>query len=156
MVTLKELGKNDYSDDFEEFWKGVLFHYRRVPKTDLQAEGSKKESWAKYQQLKATPGHVPLLLEQIKKMVDLYINQSTGPGGYSNRLPHVRTWLNQQRFNDVVPDYAAPVEIKKKLATDRPPPIPIETVKHKEYSKEERAKMQAGFKEIKKGVRKYV
>lgn len=154
MVTLKELGKNDYSDDFEKFWNGVLHHYRRIDKTDLQAEGSKNESWAKYQQLKVTSDHVPLLIEQIKRMVDLYINQSTGPAGYSNRLPHIRTWLNQQRFKDVVPDYSAPIEIKKKLATDRPPPVPIETVKHKVYTQEERDKMQADFKAKIKGVRK--
>lgn len=153
MATLKELGKNDCTTDFIVFWKGVLTQYRRIPSDNIQIQGSKMEAWAKYQQLGVTPDHVPLLLEQVEKMVDFYIEQSKGIG-YSNRLPHIKTWLNQQRFQEAVPNYVAPVVIKKKLATDRPLPEVIETIKYKTYTSEERAKMQVGFKAKIKGVSK--
>lgn len=78
--------------------------------------------------------------------------------GKSQFLVHIPTWLNQKEWaepEDRYTKFVAP-EYARKLATDRPMPKMVESVEHKQYSPEERAKMQAGFKSQIKGVRKHV
>lgn len=153
-VTLEELGEESYSDEFNSFWKSAKLIYKKLGNRGTRIHGPKNPVWGYYQRLGITKDHIPLLIDELNKMVDFYLKEKQDTG-YSNNLPYLRTWLSESRFKEEVPDYVAPVEVKKKLATDRPPPEEIKTVKHKEYTKEEREKMQVDFNKIKKGVRKH-
>lgn len=154
-ITLEELGDESYSDEFTSFWDSAKSIYKKLGAKGTKLHGPKKPAWAHYQRLGIKKDHIPLLIDELNKMVDFYLNESKHTG-YSNNLPYLRTWLSEHRYKEAVPDYVAPVVIKKRLATDRPPPVPIESVKHKVYTPEERVKMQADFKAKIKGVRKGV
>lgn len=134
---------------FLRFWECVKKSYWKV----TPSYGSRKaafKAWTKYPKLH-NEECTDEMCKQVIDMADSYKkNIAVGAFGF---LPHISSWLNGEKWAQNE-DKSKPVT--KKLATDRPPPVPIETVKHKEYTKEEREKMQSGFNEVKKGVRKNV
>lgn len=134
---------------FMRFWECVKKSYKGVS----PSYGSRKhafKAWMKYPKLhnkKCTDE----MCKRVTDMTDIY-KKNIVVGAFAF-LPHISSWLNGEKW--------AQAEVKtkpvvKKLATDRPAPKMIESVKHEEFTKEQRKNMQADFNEIKKGVRKRV
>ena len=86
--------KNKYSDDFEEFW---TLYPKKV---------SKKKSYTSYKTALKTANHQKIL----ESLNDHLANWKATEVQF---IPHASTWLNQERFNDVMQKPEEKIEVVK-------------------------------------------
>lgn len=138
---------------FEEFWNSAANSYRKIG----EEPGNKQQALKKFVEFGFDNLAGKELARRLNNKCEDSLSKIRDTGG-SQFLQHVATWLHQKEWAEPEDRYSkfTPPEHFKKTPNSRPMPKPAELPESKTYTKEERAKMQAGFKEIKKGVRKYV
>lgn len=139
--------------DFEKFWKSAIKSYRNAGcKPGNKDQALKKWIEFEFDQLAGME-----LARRINNNCEDRLAEIKDIGS-SQYLPHIPTWLNQKEWAEEEERYikfVAPEYVKKHF-NDRPAPAEIQLVPHEQFTPEQRAKMQEGFNNQIKGVRKGV
>ena len=149
-MALSDCVKDTGSRLFDSFWIVVLDAYR--PKEVTHSYGDRKNALKAFNEypLLHTEDHVKELSQRLINEVEDY--KAKQRDGALHYLQHVGTWIRAEKWAEDEERY---IPVVKKLPTDRPMPEPIMPRQDKQHTPEERAKMQAEFKQKIKGVRKH-